>query len=75
VKHGRFVALYRQEVSVSDIDRGVGPSTPIIDCSRRGHMDITVIHVNPIDSRVAGRLAMGLWWLVDNRASWSRLVS
>jgi hypothetical protein len=42
---------------------------------RRGHMDITVVHVNLTDARVVGRLAMGLWRPVDNRASWRRLVS
>jgi hypothetical protein len=42
---------------------------------RRGHMDIKVVHVNLTDARVAGKLAMGLWRLVDNRASWRRLVS
>jgi hypothetical protein len=35
---------------------------------RRGHMDISVIHVNLIGARVVGILAMGLLRLVDNRA-------
>jgi hypothetical protein len=42
---------------------------------RRGNMDIAVIHVNLTDARVAGKLAMGLLRLVDNGASWRRLVS
>jgi hypothetical protein len=42
---------------------------------RRGHMDITVVHVNLTDARAVGRPAMGLWRPVDNIASWRRLVS
>jgi hypothetical protein len=42
---------------------------------RRGHMDIIVIHVNLTDARVVFEHATGLWRLVDNIASWRRLIS
>jgi hypothetical protein len=35
---------------------------------RRGHMDITVVHVNLTDARVVGKLVMGLLRLVDNES-------
>jgi hypothetical protein len=38
-------------------------------------MEKVVVHVSLIDARAVGRLVMDLWRLVDNRASWRRLVS
>jgi hypothetical protein len=37
-------------------------------------MDREVIHVSLTNAQVGGRLVMGLWRLVENIASWRRIV-